>query len=61
MTDMAVSAQPTTVVQRSRSRLEALNLRKSYGSRQVVKDGALTTVPEAKVRDQVAELTKDWS
>ena len=38
---MAVSAQPTTVVQRSRSRLEALNLRKSYGSRQVVKDVSL--------------------
>lgn len=29
--------------------------------RRVVKDGALTTVPEAKVRDQVAELTKDWT
>ncbi|HVO29799.1 MAG TPA: amidohydrolase [bacterium] len=29
--------------------------------RQVVKDGAITTVPDARVREQVATLTRDWT
>ena len=38
---MAVAAAPVTVVQNSSSRLEALNLQKTYGSRRVVKDVSL--------------------
>ena len=38
---MAVAAAPVTVVQDSSSRLEALNLQKTYGSRRVVKDVSL--------------------
>jgi lipopolysaccharide export system ATP-binding protein len=38
---MAVAAAPATVAQGSTSRLEALNLQKSYGSRKVVKDVSL--------------------
>ena len=41
MTDMAVAVEPTAVVLESNSRLEALKLRKSYGSRHVVKDVSL--------------------
>jgi len=38
---MAVAPAPATVAQSSNSRLEALNLQKSYGSRKVVKDVSL--------------------
>jgi lipopolysaccharide export system ATP-binding protein len=38
---MAVAAAPAAVVQKSASRLEALHLQKSYGSRHVVKDVSL--------------------
>ena len=38
---MAVAVEPTPVVLGSNSQLEALNLRKSYGSRHVVKDVSL--------------------
>ena len=38
---MAVAAAPVTVGQNSSSRLEALNLQKTYGSRRVVKDVSL--------------------
>jgi lipopolysaccharide export system ATP-binding protein len=38
---MAVAPAPATVAQGSASRLEALNLQKSYGSRKVVKDVSL--------------------
>ena len=38
---MAVAPAPATVAQSSTSRLEALNLQKSYGSRRVVKDVSL--------------------
>ena len=38
---MAVAVEPAPVVLGSNSRLEALNLRKSYGSRHVVKDVSL--------------------